>query len=238
MERRQTLPRRRRTRRQQDPGQKRAVPGKGNEARENKPSTDMAEGLSHSATTAMSSTCQAALGSHGDDPRSFRLESCAAVKPGPAGNSSGPRDPGSPRATGASETDVEPRKRGPIPKSFGGSWEGSRREQLQCQKRRSQAHEIFVARALGGRTTPGSGALGDPGDVDADLFRIECKESGARIFKLRLAQIEKIYAEAVRCGQTPAMAFRFGSLQADVEQDWIMLPIRVLAALLEERGDN
>ena len=185
---------------------------------------DLALGVS------MPSTCRTALGSHGDDPRPFRPKPRAEARPDPAGESSGPSEVGSPRATEAMT--VSNRSNGrPSPKSFGGSRKGSRRDALREQKRRSNAHEQWVARATGGRPTPGSGALGDPGDVDAGRFRFECKQTSARSYRIRLAEVEKIQREAASCGQTPAMAFRFSGLEPGVEQDWVMLPMRAFVAL-------
>jgi hypothetical protein len=194
--------------------------------------------------TDTNSTSRTTLGSHSDDLRPFGAESGVELTTDTAGKPSSPRIVGSARAIGANaRTNSGSSSRGSRSRNRGnganspnnnGPRPGSSGDELQRRKRKSQDHEKFVARALNGRTTSASGALGDPGDVDADPFRIECKDTGGRTYRIRLVEIEKIHHEAAACERTPAMAFRFRGLDADVEQDWIMLPIRVLATLLPE----
>lgn len=198
--------------------------------------------------THTNSTSRTTLGSHSDDLRPFGVESGVELTTDTAGKPSSPRIVGSTRVTEANAransnsssrgSRSRNRRNDENPSNDSGPRHGSSRDELQWRKRKSQDHEKFVARALNGRTTSASGALGDPGDVDADPFRIECKDTEGRTYRIGLAEIEKIHREAAACERTPAMAFRFRGLEADVEQDWIMLPIRVLATLLPETGND
>ena len=112
---------------------------------------------------------------------------------------------------------------------------GATGEELEQRKERSRAHELRVASIIEGRRVPGSGALGIPGDVANELLLGECKSRQGRTVKVDLADIEKIVAEAEADGRTPALAMEFLAIEPGVEKDWVLLPLRVVAALLNQR---
>ena len=102
---------------------------------------------------------------------------------------------------------------------------------LQMRKRRGQAHERRLAKALGGELVHGSGALGEPGDVRTRDFLVQCKSVETRTLDFRVAVIEKADAEAVQEERTPLIAFEFLALSDDIGKDWVMMPLRVFDAL-------
>lgn len=106
---------------------------------------------------------------------------------------------------------------------------------LQMRRRRGQAHERRLAKALGGEQVPGSGALGEPGDVRTRDFLVQCKSVENRALDFRVAVIEKADAEAVNEGRTPLIAFEFLALSDDIGKDWVLMPLRVFDALLAAR---
>jgi hypothetical protein len=84
------------------------------------------------------------------------------------------------------------------------------------KKRLSKEHEQYVAKHLGGRRSPSSGASDtDKGDVSTDTLLIECKgKFGKRIGDKEVRstlvkQMEKAADEAWSEGKDPAIALRF-----------------------------
>jgi hypothetical protein len=81
-------------------------------------------------------------------------------------------------------------------------------------KEHSIAQEEFVAKIARGRRSPSSGAsLYDDGDVENDIYIVECKMSGnpekfAKSISVRLADFEKVHEEAALNRKAPAMALR------------------------------
>lgn len=106
---------------------------------------------------------------------------------------------------------------------------------LQERKRSAGAHEARIARLVNGKCTPASGALGMPGDVRTSWLLISCKETEQRTLKLNLSDIEQIDAYATVEGLTPAMAFNLQSARPGVENDWVLLPLRVVLSLITQK---
>lgn len=107
-----------------------------------------------------------------------------------------------------------------------------RGRQLQISKAASQEHERRVAAALGGKTLPGSGSLGQPGDVRTDLLLVSCKYTDQRTLRINVEDIEKASREADEQDLTPIMAFDLASVEAGCEGDWVLVPLRMFRALL------
>lgn len=73
---------------------------------------------------------------------------------------------------------------------------------MQQSKRKSILQERRAAEDIGGRVQPGSGA---PAHYKSDVrktgdSRLECKTTGSKSFTLKLAELEKIKAEAIMGG--------------------------------------
>jgi hypothetical protein len=81
-------------------------------------------------------------------------------------------------------------------------------------KEHSKSQEEHIAKELGGRRSPSSGAwLYDDGDVDNEEFIIECKLSGnpdkpSKSISLKLSDFEKVFDEASLNRKTPMMTLR------------------------------
>jgi len=74
----------------------------------------------------------------------------------------------------------------------------------------------------------GSGSLGQPGDIRTELFLISCKETSRATFNFA-AEIIKATTEAVGEELTPAIVFHFTALPPNIEGDWALIPLRILA---------
>lgn len=95
-----------------------------------------------------------------------------------------------------------------------------------------QRHERDVAVKLGGSLQPGSGAFAEKGDVVAGNLLIECKSTTLRTFPIPMSTVEKIVSEAREKNLAPALALRLGSIRPGMDEDWLMLPMRIVAELL------
>ena len=84
------------------------------------------------------------------------------------------------------------------------------------RKKLSKEHELDVAKYLGGRRSPSSGASDtDKGDVTTDDLMVECKGKfgkrigGNDVKSTLVKQMEKAADEAWAAGKDPAIALRF-----------------------------
>jgi len=75
----------------------------------------------------------------------------------------------------------------------------------------SQYHEKRLAKAVGGRTTPASGAFwGRKGDVEAPDILIEHKWTGKDRYTVKAETLEKICTEAIFAGRMPVFMMDCG----------------------------
>jgi hypothetical protein len=72
----------------------------------------------------------------------------------------------------------------------------------------SDRQERRIARMVGGRRTPNSGAGWDKGDVKAPGARLECKSTSKLQFPLKRRELEKIEGEALG-DEIPVLAVEF-----------------------------
>jgi len=107
----------------------------------------------------------------------------------------------------------------------------ARGEAINERKAQSRVHEERVARVLDGGRVPGSGCLGEVGDVRSPLLLVSCKRVDQRHVVIDLGWIEEICRDAAMEGLTPALALELPQLSDGVERDWVAIPLRVLAAL-------
>lgn len=90
--------------------------------------------------------------------------------------------------------------------------------------------ESLVAKRLGGKVQPGSGAIaGAKGDVKVDAkydFLIENKASSGKSFSLPKDWLYKISREAVAQNRVPALAFQFTDAagRSDRMDRYVILP--------------
>ncbi len=129
-----------------------------------------------------------------------------------------------------------PRRRTASRKRSGAAGPQVNSRNVAQNRARSKAQEAFIAEHLGGRVVPGSGALGEVGDVRVERgplpILVECKLSKDRTFRLDLAAIEQLSVQADAEGLTPALALRIEAATGDVEHDWLAVPLRVFVSLL------
>jgi len=129
--------------------------------------------------------------------------------------------------------------------------EGEQRKR-ESNYRRPKKQEKKVAKAVGGRRQPGSGAFGaHKGDVKRDdnefPLLVECKRSmGKRSIRLELHHLTKITTEALETGKHPALAIQFDAEvvrevaaargEEAASEDWIAVPLMTFQAMLEGLG--
>ena len=97
----------------------------------------------------------------------------------------------------------------------------------------ARRHEQDTARVLPGKLTPGSGSLGQPGDIDTILFLVECKYHSGRAIEIRLDVLEKIDREARAAGKTPLLALRFPDVKGGTPRDWVLGPIALAVSAIK-----
>ena len=92
-------------------------------------------------------------------------------------------------------------------------------------RERSQLQEKKMAKALGGRVQPASGALPYyKGDIKADRYLIEAKTTTKKSYTLTRALLGKIDSEAENIRKTPVLALSFESMPAPIPKDWVLIP--------------
>jgi hypothetical protein len=92
--------------------------------------------------------------------------------------------------------------------------------------RSSVAQEKRIAKDVGGRRVAGSGSMpGNKGDVKADGWLVEAKQTVKGRFSLTLQLWRKIECEAYKTGKTPAMVIEMAgrSLVVLGYNDWLAM---------------
>ncbi len=92
--------------------------------------------------------------------------------------------------------------------------------------RRSVQQERGIAKDVGGRRVAGSGNQpGNKGDVDADRWRIEAKQTVKPSYSLKLAEWRKIETAAIRASKSPVMIVEMAGRKLAVidYNDWLAL---------------
>lgn len=99
----------------------------------------------------------------------------------------------------------------------------------------SKRQEQRVATRTGGRRVPGSGCVpGMKGDVDSRFRLLECKTTAKKSIRIEQQWLTKITREAGMKMKTPGLVFSFPDMPSDVEQDWVIVPMRDFTALLRD----
>lgn len=99
-------------------------------------------------------------------------------------------------------------------------------------KKKSKKQEEKIAKDIGGRTTPGSGALwAFKGDVRNDKYLIEAKFTDSNKYQLKYTTWDKIKREAINDGlRIPVMQIGIRGLQ------YALLRVDDLEALAQDKG--
>lgn len=88
--------------------------------------------------------------------------------------------------------------------------------------------ESRLAKTLGARLTPASGALvGAKGDMKLPDYLIEAKSTSTNTMSLQLAWAVKISEEALATAKTPAITISFTNDQGKSNRfgDWVLIPL-------------
>lgn len=104
--------------------------------------------------------------------------------------------------------------------------------------RAGRRSEKRVAKQLGARQTPASGAMvGAKGDIEHRSFLLEAKSTICESLSLKLDWLAKISGEARAVGKTPAVTIDFvhGDGEARVYGEWVLVPAAVFRELADER---
>lgn len=94
------------------------------------------------------------------------------------------------------------------------------------KKKHGTKSEKRIAKSLGARLTPASGALqGAKGDSATPKFLIESKSTIRDSLRLELAWLVKIEKEALNHGKVPLLTISFVYLNGlPKESDWVCVP--------------
>ena len=109
--------------------------------------------------------------------------------------------------------------------------------QKEPYERRAKAsrQEARVAGAIGGRTTPGSGNAGTPGDVINRRVLVECKRTDKKSRRISVEELTQLTEDARELGRTPVMALEFATDDGETPQDWALMPLAVALPLLRDK---
>ncbi|MFI5102878.1 MAG: hypothetical protein ACHP9V_05855 [Terriglobales bacterium] len=105
--------------------------------------------------------------------------------------------------------------------------------------RTGRLSEKRLAKKLGGRQTPASGAMiGAKGDISFEKLLMEAKSTTNDSMSLKFEWLAKIAAEARNMGKTPALAVSFVTPTGHdwPDGDWVMVPMDVFKELFDVRG--
>lgn len=106
-------------------------------------------------------------------------------------------------------------------------------------KKRSQRQEKRVAVKLNGKPQKGSGAVSfHKGDVRTAELLLECKTTQNASLSIKQEWLEKVSKESVAYNKVPALSIEFQNIAKLVEKDWVMVPAKFLAGLIEFYKDN
>jgi len=122
---------------------------------------------------------------------------------------------------------------GPIPPML-------RRAETKDKGVAGRAAEKSLAQRLGGRLTPGSGAIaGAKGDVKVEEFLVENKSSMSDSFSVKKAHLHKVYQEALETAKYPALAFQFvnGDGKSTKKDRWVCIPEAAFQELVKGGHD-
>jgi Holliday junction resolvase len=95
--------------------------------------------------------------------------------------------------------------------------------------------EQKVAKRIGGRQTPASGAAGLKGDISLGNFMIECKSTTHDSISLQREWALKVIREALSAGKTPALHLTFTDDDGKTKPKgaWVCIPEWVFKELID-----
>ncbi|UGV19934.1 primase [Pseudomonas phage Pa BHU-15] len=109
-----------------------------------------------------------------------------------------------------------------------------KKSNLTKSHRRSKTQEREVAKRVGGRLTPASGAREVKGDVRVKrVVRIECKTTKNKSFSVTREMIEKLEMAATLSGEMPVLVVEFNDGAGRKQGELVICPSYVLDDLVE-----
>lgn len=100
--------------------------------------------------------------------------------------------------------------------------------------KKSQKQEERVAKDVDGKTQRGSGSKDfHKGDVKSIEFLIEAKRTDKDSLSVKKEWLIKVNAEALAYKRIPALSIEFDNMPNLVPKDWVAIPARTLALLIE-----
>jgi len=96
--------------------------------------------------------------------------------------------------------------------------------------RAGRASETSLTKKIGGRQTPGSGAVkGCKGDIQIGSFLLEAKSTTNDSFSLKREMLMKIAGEAIQQNKHPALTVSFVNESGKPktgESEWVLIPLK------------
>jgi len=100
-------------------------------------------------------------------------------------------------------------------------------------------HEKDLAKKLGGRRQPNSGAIGGyKGDIKLKNFLIDSKETEGAVISVNSKDLTKITREAYEDGKEPALVITIDKTPISTESEWAVIPLSVFSYMLERGQDD
>lgn len=95
--------------------------------------------------------------------------------------------------------------------------------------------EQKVAKRIGGKTTPASGAGGLKGDISLGSLMIECKSTTHDSISLQREWLLKVSREALASGKTPALHLAFTGDDGKTKEKgaWVCIPEWLFQELID-----
>lgn len=93
-------------------------------------------------------------------------------------------------------------------------------------RERGDAHERDVARSVGGRTQPNSGAspwVSHKADVKTDTFLLQCKTTEGNRFTVTQASIAEIVKQAALQSREPSLVIRLEGISQELPNEWVLI---------------
>lgn len=96
-------------------------------------------------------------------------------------------------------------------------------------------HEDDIAEAIGGyavgtrgpRQVDEARKIGQKrSDARSELYEVECKQTSKKSLSIKVEWLLDISRIAFGNGRSPLLSFRFLGVHRDMDQDWVMMPLR------------
>ena len=99
---------------------------------------------------------------------------------------------------------------------------------------KSKRQELRVAKEVGGKRQRGSGSKDfHKGDVKSLELLIESKRTDKESMSVKKEWLVKIFQESFAYKKIPALSIEFDTMPNIVPKDWIAIPAKTLALLIE-----